>query len=607
MKVWCRSTRGLLAAVFLFPASLPAWSQVSDSASPPPAIDEAVPAQSDSYPLGPDSQPIAGVVAGTTFKFEMTDSQIFPGTTRTITVYVPAEYKGDKPACVYVGLDGLGFNAATVFDNLIAQHAMPVTIGIGVSSGTVASASPPDNPRFDRSFEFDSRSDQLARFLIEEVIPEVERHPTADGRAIRLSTDPNDRAVGGGSTGAIAAFTVAWERPDDFRRVFSAIGTYVGMRGGEQYYVLVRKTEPKPLRIFMQDGVHDEWPGGPEMGDWWMSNQTMNRALEFAGYDVRHIWGAGSHNGNQASSVFPDAMRWLWRDWPAPIRAGAPGNPVLQAILEPGEDWQVVADGCAPETTLASNPQGQILYPVGGAAEVLPAGEQGKPARCGPPHAAVFAVGADSSLYLGLETGGVRVAGAGRPPSILGQGLHIRNLTVRYNGDVYALTQAPNFQSELWLIRANGDKVRLDENLKEASAVALSPDGLWLFVTQSLSRTGLSYRVRADGTVDAREAFYDFYVPTWADDSGAAGIAMDRDGRPYVATRMGVQVFDRNGRVAAILPLPGNAAGTSLCFGGHDFDTLYVAGGGKVYRRKLHVPGAPPWAAPVKLPPWGAG
>ena len=82
---------------------------------------------------------------------------------------------------------------------------------------------------------------------------------------------------------------------------------------------------------------------------------------------------------------------------------------------------------------------------------------------------------------------------------------------------------------------------------------------------------------------------------------------MDRDGRAYVATRMGVQIFDRNGRVAAILPLPGNAAATSLCFGGHDFDTLYVAGGGKVYRRESFKSRRAPWAAPVKLPPWGAG
>jgi hypothetical protein len=493
-------------------------------------------------------------------------------------VYIPAAYSGEKPACVYVGLDGLGFNAAAVFDNLIAQHAMPVTIGIGVSPGSVASASPPDNPRFDRSLEFDSLNDQLARFLIEEVLPEVERRPTPDGHPIKLSSNPNDRAIGGGSTGAIAAFTVAWERPDEFRRVFSAIGTYVGMRGGEQYYVLVRKTEPKPLRIFMQDGVHDEWPGGPEMGDWWMSNQTMNRALEFAGYDVRHIWGAGTHNGSQAAAVFPEAMRWLWRDWPSPLRAGAPGNPVLKSILQPGEDWRVAGDGC--ESGLASNPQGEMQCDQAAGAVAL-------------------AFGADGGRYMARAEGGVKVADRA---SILGEDLKIRNLTVRNNGDLYAVTP-----DELWLIRANGEKVKLDQGLKGAAGVAVSPDGLWLFVTQSLSRTGLSYRVRGDGTVDARAPFYDFDVPAWADDSGAAGISMDRDGRAYVATRMGVQVFDRNGRVAAILPLPANVAATSLCFGGHDFDTLYVAGGGKVYRRKLHIEGAPPWAAPAKLPPWGAG
>ena len=403
MKAWCRYT--LLTSLFLL-GSL-AFSQTTGA--PPPAIDETVPPASDDYPLPPDAKPIAGVAAGATFKFELTESKIFPGTTRTITVYVPAEYQGDKPACVYVGLDGLGFNAATVFDNLIAQHAMPVTIAIGVSPGVVASASPPDNPRFDRSFEFDSRSDRLARFLIEEVMPAVERHTTAQGQPIRLSTDPNDRAIGGGSTGAIAAFTVAWERPDVFRRVFSAIGTYVGMRGGEQYYVLVRKTDPKPLRIFMQDGVHDEWPGGPEMGDWWMSNQTMNRALEFAGYDVRHTWGAGTHNGNQAASLFPDAMRWLWRDWPTPIRAGEPGNPVLKTILQPGEDWQVAAADCASVTNLAANPQGQIFYPVQGDAKISEIVADGKPRPCGQPADAAFAFGGDGRVYVTRTEGGLQV------------------------------------------------------------------------------------------------------------------------------------------------------------------------------------------------------
>ena len=201
---------------------------------------------------------------------------------------------------------------------------MPVTIAIGVSPGQVESAKTPADPRFNRSFEFDGLNDNLARFLLEEVFPEIEKnHKTPDDLPIRLSTDPNDRCAGGGSTGGIGAFTLAWERPDAFRRVFTAIGTFVGMRGGDRYPVLIRKTEPKPIRVFMQDGSADEWMGGPEVGDWWMSNQTVERALEFAGYDVQHVWGTGPHSGRQATAIFPDAMRFLWKDWPQPIKAGS--------------------------------------------------------------------------------------------------------------------------------------------------------------------------------------------------------------------------------------------------------------------------------------------
>jgi gluconolactonase len=163
MKSSARYATCLMA--FLLVASLPMLSQTRDSGVPPP-IDETVPPPSDNYPLGEDSKPHPNVAVGKTFKFDLTDSKIFPGTTRTITVYIPAAYQRDRPACVYVGLDSLAFNAATVFDNLIAQHAMPVTIGIGVAFGEVASSSPPDNPRHDRSFEFDSLNGRLARFLL---------------------------------------------------------------------------------------------------------------------------------------------------------------------------------------------------------------------------------------------------------------------------------------------------------------------------------------------------------------------------------------------------------------------------------------------------------
>ncbi len=544
-------------------------------------------AQSDDYPFGPDSQPQPNVPAGKTFSFDLSDSKIFPGARHTITVYIPAAYTPEKPACAYVGLDSLGFNAPVVFDNLIAQHAMPVTIGIGLSSGTVDSI-PPDNPRFDRSFEFDSFNDRLPRFLLEEVLPAVESHTTPDGKPIILSKSANDRAIGGGSTGGIGAFTVAWQRPDAFRRVFTAIGTFVGMRGGEQYYVLVRKTEPKPIRIFMQDGAYDEWGGGPEMGDWWMSNQTMERALGFAGYDVRHVWGTGTHNDRHASTLFPDAMRFLWHGWPDAVEARSPGNPVLQAILQSGSPWEVVAQDCAPSAMLAADSDGNLHLGEGAVDDDA----------C--PHTA-----ASRAIAFGPDGHAITAAAAQR---LLGPRLRVNGLTVRRNGDVYATVETSDAHGEVWRISGGRTTTKLDAGLAPVSGIAFSPDGLWLVVAPTGSRWAYSYRVKPDGTLDARAPIYNVAtLPGATEDSKTGNIWMDVDGRTYMATDMGVQVFDRNGRVAAILPLPNHAAVTSISFAGKDWTTLYAAGGGMIFRRKLKVAGAPPWAPAIKLPKWGAG
>ena len=581
---------------------------------PSTTYEPTIPPASDNYPLGADSQKQPSHPAGSTFTFDMVQSKIFPQTVRTITVYVPAAYKGGKPACVYIGLDGLSFHLPTVFDNLIAEHAMPVTIAIGLSPGTVPSADNQDNPRFDRSFEFDTRDGRLARFLLDEVLPEVERHRTSAGDLILLSTSPDDRAIGGASTGGIGAFTAAWERPEAFHRVFLSIGTFVGMRGGEQDYVLVRKTEPKPLRIFMQDGVHDEWGGGPEMGDWWMSNQTMERALSFAGYDVRHVWGTGTHNGAQADALFPDAMRWLWRDWPAPISGRPSANPVLQAILLPGEGWKITAETCVANPSIASDPDGRVFYATGegtDAAQIAEIGTTSHTIHCNPTQTAEpFAIGPHAKLYIAREQGGLKVSETSK---VLAPALHIRNFTLRNDGDIYATVQASGLSDtsdtsdELWRITPTGQTTRLESDVQGAAGLAFSPDGLWLFVAQKRSHLGLSYRVLHDGRLNAREPFYDFAVPASKDDSAAGSIAMDSDGRAYVATSLGIQVFDRNGRVAAILPLPGNLSTNGLCFGGRNFDTLYVTAGGKIYQRKLRLHGTSPWATPEKLPPWGAG
>ena len=584
-----------------------------------------LPPESDRYPAGPDSQPHPSVPAGKTFEFRLADSKIFPGTVRTIQVYIPAQYRSDKPACVYVGLDGLMFDAAVAFDNLIARGRMPVTIGVGIEPGVTPSAGGDEDPRFDRSQEFDTRSARLATFILKEVLPAVEAHRTPGGDRIVLSTRADDRAIGGASTGGIGSFTVAWERPDAFHRVFLSIGTFVGMRGGERTYVEVRKTEPKPLRIFQQDGVYDEWPGGPEMGDWWMSNLTMNRALEFAGYDVRHVWGSGTHNTAHATALFPEAMAWLWRGWPATIQPGKSGNPGLK-ILQPGQDWQMVARDCAPGENqtvgergyqLASDARGRIFYATNGPASATEVDEHAGPVHClgtGDGGRAI-AFGPSGALYQATDTGGIRVvarpnlsgaanSGAAR---LIAPALHVRSFTVRNNGDVYAIAKTSGGDDEVWLLRANGTTTRLDTNIEDGAGIAFSPDGLWLFVAQARSHLGLSYRVRADGSLDARAPFYDFDVPAWADDSGAGSVAMDREARAYAATRMGVQVFDRNGRVIAILPLPRGERAMSLCFGGRSFDTLYVSTGGRVYRRKLNTTGVPPWQPPVKLSPGSPG
>src|SRR4029434_2806958 len=190
------------------------------------------------------------------------------------------------------------------------KKEMPVTIGVFVAPGVVkATDANAALDRFNRSFEYDGLGDNYARFLLEELLPEVETKKTSDGRPIRLSRNGTDRAIGGSSSGAICSFTAAWERPEAFSRVFSAIGTYVGLRGGDRYPTLIRKTEPKALRIFLQDGTNDLNIYG---GDWWMANQTMERALKFAGYEVEHTWGDGPHSGKHGTEIFTCVMRWVW-------------------------------------------------------------------------------------------------------------------------------------------------------------------------------------------------------------------------------------------------------------------------------------------------------
>ncbi len=477
----------------------------------------------DDYPLTPDSQPQDGVPKGEVIKFTFAESTVFPGTTRDCWVYVPRQYDPTKPACLYVNQDGVQYQAPIVFDNLIARGEMPVTIGVFVMHGRVLPLNDQALPRFNRSYEYDGLGDNYVRFLTEELLPAIETKLTADGRPIRISKDGNDRAIGGGSSGAVCAFTAAWERPDVFSRVFSSIGTYVGLRGGNEYPTLIRKYEPKPIRIFLQDGSNDN---NIYAGDWWMANQEMQRALTFAGYEVQHVWGDGGHNAKHATAIFPDAMRWLWKDWPAKVKAGT-GSPQLKEIVTPGEDWQF--EEAAPRVSLAST--SVALH--------------------------------DGSTY---ET--VKNAYPGGPGGVFHKPL-------------------------------SGVRRSVAAGMQTPTGIAASPDQSLIYVADAATHWVHSFQIQKDGSLSHGQRFYWLHLPDDANDSGAGGMCVDRDGRLYVATRLGVQICDQAGRVNCILPVPGGRV-DRVGFAGPNLDILYATSGEKTFRRKLKVQGVDSTQPPIK-------
>lgn len=264
------------------------------------------------YALGPDSMTQEGVPQGEVTKHQW-ESKIFPGTVRDYWIYVPKQYDAAKPACVMIFQDGGNYQNAKgdfrvpiVFDNLIHKQEMPITIGIFINPGKVPPAEPGQNGRDNRSFEYDSLGDQYARFLLEEILPEV-------GKSYNLVKEANGRAIGGISSGGICAWTAAWERPDAFGKVLSHVGSFTNIRGGHVYPALIRKTEKKAIRVFLQDGSRDL---DNLHGSWPLANQEMAAALKFAGYDYKFEFGTEGHNGKHGGAILPESLKWLWRDYP---------------------------------------------------------------------------------------------------------------------------------------------------------------------------------------------------------------------------------------------------------------------------------------------------
>jgi gluconolactonase len=553
------------------------------------------------YPIDPASKENPAVPKGEIISFTFSGSKIFPGTTRECVVYVPAQYKPDKPACVYVNQDGIQWNAPTVFDNLIHNKEIPVTIGVFVTPGKVfADSNKSAIPRFNRSFEYDGLGDAYARFILNEIFPEVEKKKTRDGRPIKLSKNGNDRAIGGSSSGAICAFTAAWEKPEEFSRVFSAIGTYTGLRGGDRYPILIRKYEPKPIRIFLQDGRNDLNIYG---GDWFKANEDMESALTFAGYEVDHEWGDDGHNGNHGTAIFPKVMRWLWKDWPAPVKKGSTKNQVLSDLLIPGEDWQLVGEGYKFTEGTGGNEKGEVYYQdvpnsktykVDVKGTVNPLGYDAKKASgtsFGPDGKYYTAAGGSKQILSYDQHGKV---------TVVAEDISGNDLIVANNGNIYVTSPDGNKPGKLILVRPNGEKIVVDDGLKFPNGVTLSPDQTQLYATESASHWVWVFTVNADGTLSNKQRFGWLHVPDTEENAWPDGLKCDTAGRIFVATRLGIQVLDPVGRVNAIIPTPpSNSQTSNVYFGGPALDILYVTAGDKVFRRKLKTKGVHSFQQPL--------
>lgn len=518
-----------------------------------------------STPKDPATIPLPPHRKGMVIDGKIENSTIYPGTKREFQIFVPQQYDGTEPACLVVGLDGNLFGAITVIDNLIATGEMPVTIGIflqpGVSyneDGTVA--------RYNRSNEFDRTDNRLATFLETEVIPLVESMATPDGRRIVLSQNPNDRAITGASSSGIAAFTAAWERPDLFARVYSSVGTFVAMRGGNEYPALVRKTEPKPLRIYLQDGVNDTW--NHIFGDWWEQNQLMASALNFAGYEFDYKWDRGTHSIYYGTRAYPDAMRWLWRGWPAPVKAGESMNGMLESLLVKDEQWKEI-----PQHNRAGIND-------------------------------TIAMLLENPAELDNQKGEYTAGGPGKS-SAAEIRKYVKNpyrILSLHNGNKYIT----NNKGEIFLMKKGAKKaVKLDALHSSGSEIAIYPNGKLLIATEKNSNWLISYIIAPDGTLHSGQQFYWLHNTDNHNHTPYGNMAFDTMGNLYIATPIGIQVCDQNGRVRAILPLPGAGRKVdSIAFVGNK---MYAKCGNKLFVRNFAHTGWNCWERPSEVKSQGQG
>jgi sugar lactone lactonase YvrE/enterochelin esterase-like enzyme len=522
---------------------------------------------------------LRGVVKHVSFS----QSVIFPGTVRNVAVFIPAQYDGSKPACVYVKTDGYNPTEKTLLETLIAAKEMPVTIGVFVTPGDLPATVKNTLGRRNRCFEYDGRGDNNVRFLVEEILPFVTKQYD-----LKLSTDGNDRCIAGGSSGGITAFNAAWERPDAFSRVYANSGSFVAFRGGHEFPTLVRKFEAKPIRAYLTTGTNDMENCA---GDWFLLDQEMDKALRFSGYDYffRII-----HGGHCAGyyDCFREAMSFIWKDWPKPVRAG-PSAPRVRDIILPDEKWQMVGQGWHDARGPACNANGEVFFVDAPDNKIYRIDRAGKVnvflSDAG--HASGLSFDAEGRLYaVSGTTGRIMSYDPSGKGSLAADGIRGQYILATAGGGLYVTSTGdkPGDPGAVWFVK-DGQKTLVDSGLKRATGLACRPDQWLLSVADGNSKWVYSYQINRDGTLANKERFFWLHVPDGADDAGAESVCYAKEGQMFVATRWGIQVCADDGPTQAILPLPDRSRVIGLCLGGPDLDTLFAFCKDKIWKRKVKV------------------
>lgn len=529
---------------------------------------------------------------GTIRDFTFSASRIFPGTRRNGSVFIPAQYDPARPACVYVRQDGYNRAEKSFLESLIAARDMPVTVGVFVRPGELPAPMPGTLGRRNRCFEYDAVGDDYVRFLVEELLPFVAKEFN-----LHLSTNGNDRCIAGGSSGGIAAFNAAWQRPDHFSRVYANSGSFVAFRGGHEFPTLLRKTEPKPIRAYLTTGTRDMENCA---GDWYLLDPEMDKAMKFSGYDYffRAIDGPHVAGWNE---FFPEAMRFIWKGWPETVKAG-PGAPRVRDVLATNEPWTLAAGGFTLARGPASNAKGEVFFADPAANKLYRIGVDGTVREFAgdAEHAGAITVGPKGEVITVSESTGRVLAydetGARR---VVAENIPGRHVAARPDGALYVTGPGATSGagSRIWHVR-DGRATVVDSGIRRATGLAFRPDQWLMSVADGDSKWAYSFQVNDDGTLAHKERYFWLHVSDWDDDAGAESVCYAREGQMFVATRAGVQVCADDGPTQVILPVPDGRRVLGVCLGGTEHNTLFAFCGDRIWKRsvKVHATGAfSPW------------